>query len=248
VRPGVHRTRGVGCRRAGSRCRAPPVANSAALLLPSAAGEAAKATLLGRLKVVENRGIFGLPVRKEEEDRLTARPPSRAERALLLTQDVERHEIDALARELEACSPVEAPTERLGSHVAGTWRLLYTTVRETRFPAVVGPRVTSLSRSSLSLSTSTSPGSFGLGEQITIRGGTRTKLGLRGALTLGELQQVITCDGTGACGDAINNVAFSLAGMAQGSFTVAARYSVASPTRCVRVQNTHTHTHTRRVS
>jgi hypothetical protein len=138
---------------------------------------------------------------------------------------------------------VEAPTERLGSHVAGTWRLLYTTVRETRFPAVVGPRVTSLSRSSLSLSTSTSPGSFGLGEQITIRGGTRTKLGLRGALTLGELQQVITCDSTGACGDAINNVAFSLAGMAQGSFTVAARYSVASPTRCVRVQNTHTHTH-----
>ena len=42
---------------------------------------------------------------------------------------MERREIDALALELEACTPVAAPTEHLASNVAGTWRLLYTTVR-----------------------------------------------------------------------------------------------------------------------
>ena len=56
----MHRPRGVGCRRPHG-CRPPPAA-SAALLHPSAAGEAAKTTLLERLKVVPDRGIFGLPV------------------------------------------------------------------------------------------------------------------------------------------------------------------------------------------
>lgn len=141
-----------------------------------------------------------------------------------------------MARQVEACSPVEAPTECLAADVAGAWRLLYTTVRARaacmdcclRTPPV-WPGAVSLFRRPLTPLTPVTRA------QITIRGGTRTKLGLRGALTLGELQQVITCDagGPGGCGDAVNTVAFSLAGMAQGSFTVDARYTVASPTRRV---------------
>lgn len=95
--------------------------------------------------------------------------------------------------------------------MAGDWRLLYTTVRSS--PA---GGASSHSRSL----------------QVTIRGSTRTKLGLRGALTLGELTQRIACDAAGCTtGSATNAVAFSLVGGMGGTFTIDSRFTVSSPKR-----------------
>ena len=135
------------------------------------------------------------------------------------SQEAQRAEIDALVCALERQTTLQAPTEQLAS-LAGDWRLLYTTARGA-FLALAAPlpRAHATSRST----------------QLSIRGGTRTKLGLRGALTLGELTQRIVCDADSpSTGRATNCVQFSLVGALSGSFTVDASYAVASPQRCVR--------------
>jgi hypothetical protein len=65
---------------------------------------------------------------------------------------------------------------------------------------------------------------------VTIRGSKRTKLGLRGMVSIGELTQRIDVAG----GRAVNAVGFALAGGAllRGALTIDATFTVASPTRC----------------
>lgn len=135
-------------------------------------------------------------------------------------QEAERREVDSLTQALERHTPLPGPTAHLRGAVAGAWRLLYTTVR------CVQSKTEHEEHSTKTLS-------WAVLSQVTIRGGTRTKLGLRGALTLGELQQVISCDDgdADASGEAVNDVAFSLVGAVHGHFTVRARYNIASPTR-----------------
>jgi hypothetical protein len=66
--------------------------------------------------------------------------------------------------------------------------------------------------------------------QVTIRGSKRTKLGLRGMVSLGAFTQRIDV----AAGRAINTVGFALAGGAllSGALTIDATFAVASPQRC----------------
>jgi len=66
--------------------------------------------------------------------------------------------------------------------------------------------------------------------QVTIRGSKRTKLGLRGMVTLGAFTQRIDAQ----AGRASNVVGFALAGGGafRGALTVDATFTVASPKRC----------------
>jgi hypothetical protein len=66
---------------------------------------------------------------------------------------------------------------------------------------------------------------------VTIRGPKRTKLGLRGMVSLGAFTQRIDVDAARA----VNTVGFALAGGAllTGELTINAAFAVASPTRCV---------------
>lgn len=63
---------------------------------------------------------------------------------------------------------------------------------------------------------------------VTIRGSKRTKLGLRGLVTLGELVQSLDA----GAGSAANTVAFAVAGGSlRGSLRIDAAYRVVSPSR-----------------
>jgi hypothetical protein len=66
--------------------------------------------------------------------------------------------------------------------------------------------------------------------QVTIRGSKRTKLGLRGMVSLGAFTQRIDVAG----GRAVNSVGFALAGgnLLRGALTIDATFAVASPKRC----------------
>jgi hypothetical protein len=65
---------------------------------------------------------------------------------------------------------------------------------------------------------------------VTIRGSKRTKLGLRGMVSLGAFTQRIDA----ASGRASNVVGFALAGGGafRGALTIDAAFAVASPKRC----------------
>jgi hypothetical protein len=69
---------------------------------------------------------------------------------------------------------------------------------------------------------------------VTIRGSKRTKLGLRGMVSLGAFTQRIDA----AAGRASNVVGFALAGGGafRGALTVDATFAVASPKRCAQRQ------------
>ena len=70
--------------------------------------------------------------------------------------------------------------------------------------------------------------------QVTIRGSKRTKLGLRGMVSLGDFTQRIDV----AAATARNTVEFALAGgsLLSGALTIDATFTVASPQRCARAR------------
>ena len=135
-------------------------------------------------------------------------------------QDAERGAIDALVVALEAHTPVKAPTAALEA-LSGDWRLLYTTARDAAAHGDALKRSPSLS------SRSPPPPPR---PQVTIRGSKRTKLGLRGLVSLGAFTQRIDA----AAGRASNVVGFALSGGGafRGALTVDAAFTVASPKRC----------------
>jgi hypothetical protein len=143
-------------------------------------------------------------------------------------QEAERAAINALVVALEATTPLAAPTAQLHA-VDGDWRLLYTTAR-ARARSPLRLRSSVRARNTACHTRSPLLRSACAHRQVTIRGSKRTKLGLRGMVSIGELTQRIDVAG----GRAVNAVGFALAGGAllRGALTIDATFTVASPTRC----------------